>query len=110
MSFLPQAVLGGSPFDADALRLSATSIVATAHWAARSFRLVARGCRPFSAEIEHTGSISGRYEPHHDEISATGSPQSFALFRMTSHKEETASFWKQFLYHSLESICLLHLL
>ena len=59
----------------------------TPHWAARLLRLVARGYRPFSAEIEHTGSISGRYEPQLDDISATGSPQSFALLRMTIHKE-----------------------
>ena len=28
--------------------------------------LCARGCRPFYAENEHTGSFSGRYEPRDD--------------------------------------------
>ena len=41
------------------------------------FRLVARGCRLFFAEIEHTGSISGRYEPQLDEKSVTGGHRIF---------------------------------
>ena len=50
-------------------RFLAISIDATIHWIDRLFRLVARGCRPFSTEIEHTGSISGRYEPQDDNVS-----------------------------------------
>ena len=35
-----------------------------------------QGCRPFSAENEHTGSFSGRSEPQDDTLGA-------AVFRVT---------------------------
>ena len=34
----------------------------------RTAHFVARGCRPFSTENEHTGSFSGRFEPQDDNF------------------------------------------
>ena len=37
----------------------------------RTAHFVAQGCRPFSAENEHTGSFSGRVEPQDDTLSGS---------------------------------------
>ena len=53
----------------------------------RTAHFVARGCRPFSTENEHTGSFSGRFEPQDDNF--IGSKYGDAALGLTRKSKPT---------------------